>query len=107
MLNTYQKTKLKFKKNPQFEKVEKKPDIISVFEYFDTEKKPIIRRGRSVSSCCPFHGEKHPSFTMYENTNTYYCFACGVTGDSYKFIMEKMKINFAEAVKFAKDNNLL
>jgi DNA primase len=107
MLNPFKKSKLNFRKNTPLEKVEKKPNIITVFEFFDVDRKTIRRTGKATLACCPFHGESHPSFAMYENTNTYYCFACGATGDSYKFIMEKEKIGFKEAVEFAKQNNLL
>ena len=38
---------------------------------------------------CPFHEDKKPSLKIYENTNTFYCFGCGATGDQIEFIQKK------------------
>lgn len=32
------------------------------------------RRGRNLVGLCPFHGEKTPSFTLYPDTESFYCF---------------------------------
>lgn len=50
-------------------------------------------------TCCPFHNEKTPSFTVFKN-NSYYCFGCGESGDSITYIMKTKKIGFIEAVKY-------
>lgn len=47
---------------------------------------------------CPFHGEKTPSLTLYEDTNTFYCFGCGVGTDAVDFVMKKEDIGFKEAL---------
>ncbi len=104
MLNPYQKKGLTIAKE-QFEKVKEKPNILAVFENFYPEQK-LRRSGKATLACCPFHGENHPSFAMYEETNTYFCFACGEKGDSFNFIMQMENIGFKEAVQFAQDNNL-
>jgi hypothetical protein len=48
---------------------------------------------------CPFHQEKTPSFRLYKNTNTAYCFGCGWSGDTIKYVMETEKVGFIQAVK--------
>lgn len=35
---------------------------------------------------CPAHPDKSPSLHLYENTDSYYCFACGATGDGVGLI---------------------
>ena len=105
MLNPYQKKKLTIQKH-FIEKTEAKPSILAVFEHFDDRHQRLIRSGNRTMACCPFHGEHRPSFAMYKATNTYFCFACGATGDSYKFIMEIEQIDFKATLQFAKDNNL-
>ena len=42
--------------------------------------------GKVYQGLCPFHEDTNPSFTVYPDTNTFYCFGCGVTGDWRKFI---------------------
>lgn len=105
MLNPYQKKTLKIA-TQQFEKIEEKPNIITVFEHFDQDDQVLRKSGQATLALCPFHGENHPSFAMYDETNTYFCFACGVKGDSYNFIMEMQKIDFKEAIAYAKENEL-
>ena len=43
-------------------------------------------RGSLATGLCPFHNEKTPSFTVYVNTQSYYCFGCGSGGDAITFI---------------------
>lgn len=56
-----------------------------------------------VVACCPFHGEKTPSFSVRKNEGTYICFGsgCGARGDIFTFIQEMNNISFKEAVLLA------
>ncbi len=104
MLNPFQKNKVKIV-SPKFEKIEDKPNIITTFEHLN-DSQVLKRSGRATLTLCPFHGENHPSFAMYDETNTYFCFSCGAKGDSYNLIMGILKIGFKEAVEYAKQNDL-
>ena len=50
-------------------------------------------------ACCPFHGEKTPSFHADDRKGIYHCFGCGVTGDHFRFLTEKAGMSFPEAVE--------
>ena len=50
-------------------------------------------------ACCPFHGEKTPSFHADDRKGIYHCFGCGVTGDHFRFLTEKTGMSFPEAVE--------
>lgn len=50
-------------------------------------------------ACCPFHGEKTPSFHADDRRGRYHCFSCGASGDHFKFLTEKTGIGFPEAVE--------
>jgi len=50
-------------------------------------------------ACCPFHGEKTPSFHADDRKGIYHCFGCGVTGDHFRFLTEKAGMKFPEAVE--------
>ncbi len=50
-------------------------------------------------ACCPFHGEKTPSFHADDRRGIYHCFGCGATGDHFRFLTEKTGISFPEAVE--------
>ncbi len=60
---------------------------------------PLKRAGRLEKGLCPFHNEKSPSFTVYPNSQSFYCFGCGVGGDGITFIMRMQNLDYAEAVR--------
>lgn len=55
-------------------------------------------RGSLATGLCPFHNEKTPSFTVYVNTQSYYCFGCGSGGDAITFIKNIENLDYTEAV---------
>ena len=59
----------------------------------------LKRRGKNIIGLCPFHGEKTPSFTLFPQTDSYYCFGCGAGGDVITFIKEIENLDYIEAVK--------
>jgi DNA primase len=61
-------------------------------------KKTNASRG-DYWGCCPFHGEKSPSFHCEDRKGRYHCFGCGVSGDHFKFLTELDGLNFPEAVE--------
>ncbi len=60
----------------------------------------LKRRGRNLVGLCPFHGEKTPSFNIYTENGSFYCFGCGAGGDVITFIMKIENLDYMEAVKF-------
>ncbi len=57
----------------------------------------LTRSGRNWKGCCPFHGEKTPSFYVYDDH--FHCFGCGVHGDVISFVMQSEGRSFPEAVE--------
>ena len=64
-------------------------DMESVASSYVTLK----RRGRILTGLCPFHNEKTPSFTVYPETQSYYCFGCGNGGDVSTFTNTTENLN--------------
>ncbi len=60
----------------------------------------LKRRGRNLVGLCPFHGEKTPSFNIYTENGSFYCFGCGAGGDIITFVMKIENLDYMEAVKF-------
>lgn len=50
-------------------------------------------------ACCPFHGEKSPSFHCEDKKGRYHCFGCGVSGDHFRFLTDLEGLSFPEAVQ--------
>ena len=69
-------------------------DIVDVIERHLTLKKG----GANYFACCPFHGEKTPSFSISPTKQFYHCFGCGVHGNAIGFLMEYSGLSFVEAV---------
>jgi DNA primase len=56
----------------------------------------LARSGKQWKGCCPFHGEKTPSFYVYDDG--YHCFGCGAHGDVITFVMQSQGLGFMDAV---------
>ena len=59
----------------------------------------LKRKGRLYSGLCPFHSEKTPSFYVYPDTQSFYCFGCGAGGSAVSFMQKMDNISYTEAVK--------
>ena len=59
----------------------------------------LKRRGKNLVGLCPFHNEKTPSFTVYPENNSFYCFGCGAGGDVISFVRRMENLDYIEAVK--------
>ena len=66
--------------------------ILSVIDRYN------LKPDKHHKTCCPFHEEKTPSFTIYPKTNTFHCFGCGISGDTIEFIQLKENITKHEAI---------
>lgn len=60
----------------------------------------LKRNGTRHTGLCPFHGEKTPSFTVFEETASYYCFGCFAGGDVITFVMKYQNLDYMEAVRY-------
>lgn len=60
---------------------------------------PLKKAGANYKACCPFHGEKTPSFTVSPSKQFYHCFGCGVNGTAISFLMEYDHMEFREAIE--------
>ncbi len=70
-------------------------DIVDVVERYV----PLKKAGANYMACCPFHGEKTPSFSVSPTKQFYHCFGCGAHGTAISFVMEYQGLGFVEAVE--------
>jgi len=70
-------------------------DIVEVIN----NRVPLKKAGREFQACCPFHGEKTPSFTVSPSKQFYHCFGCGAHGTALGFLMEYDRLSFPEAIE--------
>ncbi len=64
---------------------------------------PLKKKGRYLTGLCPFHSEKTPSFFVYPQTQSFYCFGCGAGGDVITFIRRIENLEYMEAVRMLAD----
>ena len=77
------------------EKVRQSSDIIDVISGYV----PLKKKGRDYWACCPFHGEKTPSFSVSKEKQFFYCYGCHVGGDVFEFVRKIENCTFPEALK--------
>jgi DNA primase len=78
-------------------------DIVEVIDRYV----PLKKAGANYAACCPFHGEKTPSFTVSPTKQFYHCFGCGAHGTAIGFLMEHAGKSFPDAVEdLARDAGL-
>lgn len=77
------------------EQINAQADLVAIIRKH-TVLKPA---GKEFKGCCPFHGEKTPSFFVNPQNNLYYCFGCGVKGNAISFLVDFERLTFTEAVK--------
>ena len=67
----------------------------------------LRKRGADLWACCPFHGEKTPSFHVIPAKGQYYCFGCHKGGSAIGFVMDYEHLSYVEALRYlAKKYNI-
>ncbi len=77
------------------EEVRRVANIITLIQ----ESVPLKKTGSSWKGLCPFHEEKTPSFNVRSEPAVFHCFGCGEGGDIFKFVMQRERVGFPEAVE--------
>ena len=78
------------------EEIVNRTDISDLIGSYVTLK----RAGSNMHGLCPFHSEKTPSFTVFTNTRSFYCFGCGSGGDAITFAMKVENLDYPSALEF-------
>ncbi len=79
----------------QVDEVRARADIVDIVG----EVVPLKKAGKEFKARCPFHEERTPSFYVVPDKGFYKCFGCGKSGDVFSFVMERMGLDFVDAVK--------
>lgn len=81
-------------------KVRDATDLVALVEE-TVELKP--RGNTDLWGCCPFHGEKTPSFHVIPSTQVWHCFGCGEGGDAFTYVMKRENLSFPESIRYLAD----
>lgn len=78
------------------DKVRSATDLVELVQE-TVELKP---RGSEFWGCCPFHGEKTPSFHIIPSTQVWHCFGCGEGGDVFTYVMKRENLSFPDSIRY-------
>lgn len=78
------------------DKVRAATDLVELVQE-TVELKP---RGSEFWGCCPFHGEKTPSFHIIPSTQVWHCFGCGEGGDVFTYTMKRENLSFPDSIRY-------
>ena len=104
IIKLYWKIKILEGKKPKYPKnwisePEKQQALqFSLIKIAEIYLKDLKKTGKYFRACCPFHPDKNPSFTIFED-NHFYCFGCQEHGSVINFIMKIENCSFPKAVK--------
>lgn len=60
----------------------------------------LRKAGRNFTGFCPFHpNSRTPAFYVFPDTQSYYCFGCHASGDSFNFVMARQGLDFGDALR--------
>lgn len=59
---------------------------------------PLRVSGQNFIARCPFHEDRKPSFVVFPETQSFYCFGCRQHGDVISFLMRMERLTFPEAL---------
>ncbi len=60
----------------------------------------LRKAGRNFLGFCPFHtNTRTPAFTVYPDTQSYYCFGCKASGTVFDFLMLREGLEFKDALE--------
>lgn len=82
--------------------IEQIRDALDIAEVIGDRVK-LKRSSRGYEGLCPFHDEKTPSFHVYTDTQSYYCFGCHEAGNIFTFLMKIEGIGFRAALEILAD----
>ena len=77
------------------EEIRRRTDLVALVG----RRVKLVRKGRVMWGCCPFHPEKSPSFKVENERRLYKCFGCGKGGDCFKWLTETEGMSFPESVE--------
>ena len=63
----------------------------------------LRQRGNEFWGCCPFHGEKSPSFKVNPQTGLWHCFGCSDGGDVFSYVQKRENLEFPDAIRYLAD----
>ena len=77
------------------EEIRRRTDLVALVG----RRVKLVRKGRVMWGCCPFHQDKSASFKVENERRTYKCFGFGKGGDAFKWLVETEGLSFPEAVE--------
>jgi DNA primase len=72
---------------------------MNILELLESYGIKLLKAGKNFKALCPFHKETEPSFYIYPETSSYFCFGCSSGGGAVHFVARYLNIPYRAAEK--------
>jgi hypothetical protein len=73
-------------------------ELVSFKALMEADRHQFKQTGEYSMCCCPFHRDRTPSFSIYQDDNRAKCFGCDWYGDIFNYEMDFHKVGFGQAL---------
>jgi DNA primase len=77
---------------------------VSLVRLAESQGYALVKQGKDVAVCCPFHNDKTPSCVISPSSNLFNCFGCGAGGSVIDWVMKTQGVSFRHAVELLRND---
>jgi DNA primase len=78
---------------------------VSLVRLVEQQGYALVKQGKDLALCCPFHDDKTPSCVITPSSNLFHCFGCDAGGTVIDWVMKTQSVSFRHALELLQEMN--